>query len=1083
VLGSTAGLLNQNNQQQMQGALGDIIKQGAFGGDRAGIAAANLAQQQNLANANIYSGIASDAFQQALATAQQQQGVNLGAAQANRAALQQTGAGLAGLGAGAQGAALQGAQAQLAAGQAQQQTGQAGLTALYNQFLQQQSYPFQVAQFLANIAEGTGALSGSTTTTTQPGGFFSDKRLKTGVIPVGKTFDGQNIVAFRYRGEPHVRMGLIAQEVEKKHPEAVGEAAGFKTVDYGKATEDAADRGHFYRGGVIPANDNAHEEARKRYAYGGQPLSYNYPSLPGESPFDIAAMLAAQAEMYAPYAGAGLYGGQATGAPRGGSSYVPQATVPVGHLAVAGGLAPRQDPFAQAKEISGLASEGAKGLSWLKGKFGKFGGDNSADDSGGDDIPADVAASALDDSSNVVPFKRGGFARLRYAIGGDAPYDDNGPGLDIPNETPKNLSLPTPGAPPKSQSGLSGLGQAAGIGSDIATIGTAAAKFLPFLLALKHGGRAGYDDGGSIDDGGLNLVDPLPPETGGNPLVALGERIGRGVVNAAKGAFSNPTFATEFAGATGGADAPSIPAAGLAGLANAPPSPAAPPPASAPAPAHHAVRHAGPTGVAPSGFSAADIASISGPEQPNVPMATATDATVTPIDAGGAGLSNLSPVTGRLRGPSAADLAGTPSDTTQGAPASPGGFGGLGGYFKHLVSDPQQFMPLLAGIAAMGTYPTVHPGVALAAGLGGYANAYMQTREQLAEIARTQAQTGVQQQVAMREVPPGPPGTRAMPGVGPDGKSFPGPDGKPWHYELTTGTTDFGAGPSGALTGQPVAPAAAAVQSAATRGRYAFDANGRATLQPSSNTDADMAKLGAQPGAVGVANTARFNAMNPALAEEGKAEEAEAQREVGDVQQNLATVRNMGQLGVALGGLPETGLGTVGAGYAERQQAANYVATVERAFGITPDPSITGQLEASQMIDKIKLLQSAAFAHMDNIRAASFANMLNGVLPNGNFQKGAAMEVWAQMAAQARQPLDLNDYAPAYLSRYGTGYGMLKSFSRDADYPTDVSALRAAATRTDPSKPSAAEYLIAHPDQRAAFEKRYGPGSSRYWIE
>ena len=37
---------------------------------------------------------------------------------------------------------------------------QAGKTALYNQFLQQQSYPFQTAQYLANIAEGTGALVG-----------------------------------------------------------------------------------------------------------------------------------------------------------------------------------------------------------------------------------------------------------------------------------------------------------------------------------------------------------------------------------------------------------------------------------------------------------------------------------------------------------------------------------------------------------------------------------------------------------------------------------------------------------------------------------------------------------------------------------------------------------------------------------------------------------------------------------------------------------------------------------------------------------------------------------------------------------
>lgn len=251
VLGSEAALLNQNNQQQQAGQLGTAISSGAFGGDRAGIAAANLAQQQQLANANIYSGILNQGYNTALATAQQQQGVNLAAQQANREALQQTGQSLAGLGTGAQNAALQGAQAQLAAGQVEQGTQQAQDTALYNQFLQQQSYPFQTAQFLANIAEGTGSLSGSTTTTnTSQNGIFSDERLKDGARVVGKTFDGQPIYTYRYKGDDKTHMGLMAGNVERQHPDAVGLASGYKTVDYEKATDDAADRGHFAYGGV-----------------------------------------------------------------------------------------------------------------------------------------------------------------------------------------------------------------------------------------------------------------------------------------------------------------------------------------------------------------------------------------------------------------------------------------------------------------------------------------------------------------------------------------------------------------------------------------------------------------------------------------------------------------------------------------------------------------------------------------------------------------------------------------------------------------------------------------------------------------
>jgi hypothetical protein len=88
VLQGTEGMLNQQNQQAMSGQLGNAIQSGAFGGDRAGIAAANLAQQQQLANAQTYSGILNQGYGQALGAAQQQQGVNLGASQANRAALQ-----------------------------------------------------------------------------------------------------------------------------------------------------------------------------------------------------------------------------------------------------------------------------------------------------------------------------------------------------------------------------------------------------------------------------------------------------------------------------------------------------------------------------------------------------------------------------------------------------------------------------------------------------------------------------------------------------------------------------------------------------------------------------------------------------------------------------------------------------------------------------------------------------------------------------------------------------------------------------------------------------------------------------------
>lgn len=173
VADATGAMMRQQQEQAQSGNLGTAISSGAFGGDRAGIAAANLQQQNQMAYGKTMSDIMNQGYTQALQTAQQQQGVNLEAEQANLARQLQGGSQLAGLGAQAQQLGLQGAQAKIAAGTMQQQTEQAGKDAMIKQFMQEKGYPFQVAQYLANIAMGTGALSGSTTTSTQPVGLFS----------------------------------------------------------------------------------------------------------------------------------------------------------------------------------------------------------------------------------------------------------------------------------------------------------------------------------------------------------------------------------------------------------------------------------------------------------------------------------------------------------------------------------------------------------------------------------------------------------------------------------------------------------------------------------------------------------------------------------------------------------------------------------------------------------------------------------------------------------------------------------------------------------------------------------------------
>lgn len=70
---------------------------------------------------------------------------------------------------------------------------------------------------------------------------LSDRRAKTDIKKVGKTNDGQNIYSYRYRAGGPRQMGLMAQEVQQKHPEAVARTlSGFLAVDYGKALKEAA---------------------------------------------------------------------------------------------------------------------------------------------------------------------------------------------------------------------------------------------------------------------------------------------------------------------------------------------------------------------------------------------------------------------------------------------------------------------------------------------------------------------------------------------------------------------------------------------------------------------------------------------------------------------------------------------------------------------------------------------------------------------------------------------------------------------------------------------------------------------------
>jgi hypothetical protein len=574
VADTTFQALRQQQQQEMAGQTANAIKSGAFGGDRAGLVAANLARQQQLGTAQAMAPIYQQGYGQALGSAmtaaqsnraalqnlsqqlqgigqagygqqmgaaqqlaglgQQQFGQGLGAAQQLGALGQQQygmGAGtaqqLAALGTGAQAAGLQGAQAQLGAGTLEQQTQQADLTARYQQFLQERGYDFQVAQFLANIAMGTGALSGSTTTTTQPMPFFSDRRVKHDVKEIGKTHDGQPIYSFKYNGDKATQIGLMAQDVEKKHPEAVYDMDGIKGVDYEEATKNSA-RPERYSGGLVPASMGGSVYESGAYARGG------YLAGGLVDPNDIQALLAAQREAMGPFAEGGIYGSHhAQDTPFGNvKGIVPPSRVHTGRLMQPN--APPPLPESTAKQAlsaydsamgMGKRFNEAKGLfsgedtpqkTMDKTRQGQTGTDRS--NLPGPDIVPDKKPEddqgILDYIGSFFKADGGGvMPRSHYAIGGASkdpslPYDeeDKSPYKYFPTEIldTNKAELPKPGAAP-TQTSQTGVGM-----GDLAKLA---------MFFLKDGGvvpRAHYQDGGDADlERYLNAIAKI--ESSNNP--------------------------------------------------------------------------------------------------------------------------------------------------------------------------------------------------------------------------------------------------------------------------------------------------------------------------------------------------------------------------------------------------------------------------------------------------------------------------------------------------------------------------------------------------------------------------------------
>ena len=85
----------------------------------------------------------------------------------------------------------------------------------------------RAGQLMNSISFGMNVASGLMTM------FPSDERLKRDVTKIGQSIDGHNIYKFKYVSSDREFIGVKAQEVLKKKPEAVGKLSnGFYAVYY-----------------------------------------------------------------------------------------------------------------------------------------------------------------------------------------------------------------------------------------------------------------------------------------------------------------------------------------------------------------------------------------------------------------------------------------------------------------------------------------------------------------------------------------------------------------------------------------------------------------------------------------------------------------------------------------------------------------------------------------------------------------------------------------------------------------------------------------------------------------------------------
>jgi hypothetical protein len=430
-------------------------------------------------------------------------------------------------------------------------------------------------------------------------------------------------------------------------------------------------------------------------------------------------------------------------------------------------------------------------------------------------------------------------------------------------------------------------------------------------------------------------------------------------------------------------------------------------------------------------------------------------------------------------------------------------FGGLGEF----LTSRQFVQPLLEGVGAMASSPSLYAGGAFLQGLGAASRAYTGLEKEMAGTL-TEAEQARSQVAGQTSALSGIPNDRLVMGLGPNGRIVIATKGQMDRMiqsgQRITGVKEAppGATPTEATDISPSTGLPAATSAPRPQPPVAMDESGRYVVAPAPEfVDRELMKIPAIATQV-ASSGGKFEPevleyavlASPSLAstnESARKKFDTLSNSVTDINQKIFDLRKYTQ---EIAKISEGTVTGAGAGFDPRIAAARIYDTTARILGLGGLSDRERQdLSAAEITNKLRNLMSSDVAKQAGQRAFGMFEAINSALPSGEMTKDAALDLMSAMLVQAQKNKDLLDYQTNFRNRYGVMIESERLFNQQsAKYYDDMrkslkkafTGVRIGGTDRSPQVVNPAQLLLEGKVTPRGFDRYLGlPGLSRILTE